>query len=112
MVIAPSLTEIFSASIRAGVVGSRQYTKVCKVVLSQTTIVPRRLSQSLQRSLKKLSLINYMSTFIPANMSVLVSVITYSTLTALLEATSDCSVNIDNGHFNGVVFIDLKRHSI
>ena len=77
MVIAPSLTGIFSASIRAGVflhlngrlVGSRQYTKVCKVVprMIQTTIVPNRLFQSLQRSLKKLSLINYMNTLIPTN---------------------------------------------
>ena len=42
-------------------------------------------------------------------MSAWVSVITYSTLTALLEATSDWSVNIDNGHINGLVFIDLKN---
>ena len=33
----------------------------------------------------------------------------HSTLTALLEATNDCSVNIDNGMLNGVVFIDLKK---
>ncbi|CAB4033028.1 Hypothetical predicted protein, partial [Paramuricea clavata] len=33
----------------------------------------------------------------------------HSTLTALLEATSNWSVNIDNGLFNGVIFIDLKK---
>ena len=33
----------------------------------------------------------------------------HSTLTALLEATNDWSVNIDNGMLNGVVFIDLKK---
>ena len=33
----------------------------------------------------------------------------HSTLTALLEATNDWSINIDNEMFNGVVFIDLKK---
>ena len=33
----------------------------------------------------------------------------HSTLTALLEATNNWSVNIDNGLLNGVVFIDLKK---
>ena len=33
----------------------------------------------------------------------------HSTLTALLEATNDRSVNIDNGMLNGVVFIDLNK---
>ena len=33
----------------------------------------------------------------------------HSTLTALLEATNDWSVNIDNGLLNGVVFIDLTK---
>ena len=33
----------------------------------------------------------------------------HSTLTSLLEATNDWSVNIDNGLLNGVVFIDLKK---
>ena len=33
----------------------------------------------------------------------------HSTLTALLEARSDWSMNIDNGLINGVVFIDLKK---
>ena len=33
----------------------------------------------------------------------------HSTLTALLEATNDWSVNIDNGSLNGVVFIDLTK---
>ena len=33
----------------------------------------------------------------------------HSTLTALLEATSDWFMNIDNGLVNGVVFIDLKK---
>ena len=32
-----------------------------------------------------------------------------STLTALLEATSDWRVNVDNELLNGVVFIDLKK---
>ena len=33
----------------------------------------------------------------------------HSTLKALLEATNDWSVYIDNGMLNGVVFIDLKK---
>ena len=33
----------------------------------------------------------------------------YSTLTALLEATNNWCVNVDNGLLNGVVFIDLKK---
>ena len=33
----------------------------------------------------------------------------HSTLTALLEATSNWSVNIDSGLLNGVIFIDLKK---
>ena len=32
-----------------------------------------------------------------------------STLMALLEATNNWSVNIDNGFLNGAVFIDLKK---
>ena len=33
----------------------------------------------------------------------------HSTLTVLIEATNDWSINIDRGNLNGVVFIDLKR---
>ena len=33
----------------------------------------------------------------------------HSTLTALVDAASSWSVNIDNGFVNGVVFIDLKK---
>ena len=33
----------------------------------------------------------------------------HSTLTALLEAANDWSVDIDNGLLNGVVFIDLPK---
>ena len=33
----------------------------------------------------------------------------HSTLTALLEATENWSLNIDNGQINGVIFIDLKK---
>ena len=33
----------------------------------------------------------------------------HSTLTALLEATENWSLNIDNGLINGVIFIDLKK---
>ena len=33
----------------------------------------------------------------------------HSTVTAMLEATSDWSMNIDNGLINGVVFMDLKK---
>ncbi|RUA05525.1 MAG: hypothetical protein DSY43_04445 [Gammaproteobacteria bacterium] len=33
----------------------------------------------------------------------------HSTLTALLEATNDWSVNIDKGFLNGVIFIDLRK---
>ena len=35
----------------------------------------------------------------------------HSTLTALLEATENWSLNIDNGLINGVIFIDLKKAS-
>ena len=33
----------------------------------------------------------------------------HSTLTALLEATENWSLNIDNGLINAVIFIDLKK---
>ena len=33
----------------------------------------------------------------------------HSILTALVEATNEWSVNVDNGLLNGVVFIDLKK---
>ena len=33
----------------------------------------------------------------------------HSTLTALIEATNDWSINIDRGNLNGVVFVDLKK---
>ena len=33
----------------------------------------------------------------------------HSTLTALIEATNDWTINIDIGNLNGVVFIDLKK---
>ena len=33
----------------------------------------------------------------------------HSTLTALLEATNDWYLNIDNGLLNGVLFLDLKK---
>ena len=34
----------------------------------------------------------------------------HSTVTALLEATDNWAFNIDSGHVNAVVFLDLKRH--
>ena len=34
---------------------------------------------------------------------------TFSTLTSLLESTNNWCVNIDGGHLNGVVFIDLRK---
>ena len=33
----------------------------------------------------------------------------YSTLTAVLETTNDCYLNIDNGSLNGVLFLDLRK---
>ena len=33
----------------------------------------------------------------------------YSTLTAILEATNDWYLNIDNGSLNGVLFLDLRK---
>ena len=33
----------------------------------------------------------------------------HSTLTALLEATNDWYLNINNGLLNGVLFLDLKK---
>ena len=33
----------------------------------------------------------------------------HGTLTALFESTSNWSVNRDNGFFNGIIFIDLKK---
>jgi hypothetical protein len=33
----------------------------------------------------------------------------HSTLTALIEATDNWSINIDKGLLNGVIFIDLKK---
>ena len=33
----------------------------------------------------------------------------HSTVTALLEATDSCAINIDRGLVNAVVFLDLKK---
>ena len=55
---------------------------------------------------RKLFLTNYMNTskqircYLPANL-----VYTYSTVTTLLEATSNCSMNIDNGLIIGAVLV-------
>ena len=116
--IAPSLTEIFTASIRAGVFPFEWKTsRVTPIHKGGAKDDPNNYRPILVISVdakvfEKIifdQLYKYLNTnkLLTACQSGFRSL--YSTLTALLEATSDWSVNIDNGHINGVVFIDLKK---
>ena len=69
------------------------------------------LFQLSQKFLKKSSLTNFMPISMTTTccLSVNLDFDSYSTFTALLEATNDWCVNVDNGLLNGVVFIDLKK---
>ena len=117
-VIAPSLTGIFTASINTGIFPYEwKASRVTPVFKSGTrnnpgnyrpiSIIPcvakifeKIIFDQLHGYLDSNNLLNTcQSGFRPF----------HSTLTALLEATSDWSMNIDNGLINGVVFIDLKK---
>ncbi len=86
----------------------RQYLRVAQGITQATTGL-YQLSHVLQKFLKKSSSINYMHGYLDSNnlLNTCQSGFRpfHSTLTALLEATSDWSMNIDNGLINGVVFI-------
>ena len=117
-VIAPSLTGIFTASINTGIFPYEwKASRVTPVFKSGTrnnpgnyrpiSIIPcvakifeKIIFDQLHGYLDSNNLLNTcQSGFRPF----------HSTLTALLEAASDWSMNIDNGLINGVVFIDLKK---
>ena len=117
-VIAPSLTGIFTASINTGIFPYEwKASRVTPVFKSGTrnnpgnyrpiSIIPcvakifeKIIFDKLYGYLDSNNLLNTcQSGFRPF----------HSTLTALLEAASDWSMNIDNGLINGVVFIDLKK---
>ena len=117
-VIAPSLTEIFAASIRAGVFpfewktsrvtpiykgGAKDDANNCRPI-SVISVVAKVFEKMIFDQLYEYLNTNKLLTACQSGFRSL-----HSTLTALLEATSDWSVNIDNGHINGVVFIDLKK---
>ena len=113
-VVAPSLTAIFSASIFQQEWKTSRVSPVCKngsrnnpsnyrpisVIPTVAKIFEKIVYDQLYEYLDSYNLLN-------ASQSGFRSL--HSTLTALLEATNNWSVNIDNGLVNGVVFIDLKK---
>ena len=117
-IIAPSLTAIFSKSILAGIYPSEWKT-------GKATPVFRRGVKSDPNNYRPISLIPIVSKVFKKNVynqlyhylnenKLLLSCQSgfrslQSTLTALLEARNDWSVNIDNGLLNGVVFINLTK---
>ncbi|CAB3995262.1 Hypothetical predicted protein, partial [Paramuricea clavata] len=117
-VIAPSLTGIFTASINTGIFPYEcKASRITPVFKSGTrnnpgnyrhiSIIPcvanifeKIIFDQLHGYLDSNNLLNTCQSGFRTF---------HSTLTALLEATSDWSMNIDNGLINGVVFIDLKK---
>ena len=112
-IIAPTLTAIFSNSILTGIYPnewkSAKVTPIFKKGLksdpnnyrpiSVIPIVSKVFEQIVYNQLYHYLLSSCQSGFRSL----------HSTLTALLEATNDWSVNIENGLLNGVVFIDLTK---
>lgn len=117
-VVAPSLTEIFIQSIATGIFPSDwKEARVSPLYKSGAKTDPgnyRPISiiPTVSKIFEKI-IYDQLYTYLNEN-----NLLTpyqsgfrslHSTLTALLEATNDWSVNIDNGLLNAVVFIDLKK---
>ena len=117
-VVAPSLTEIFIQSINTGIFPNEwQEARVSplykhgaksdpsnyrpiSVIPTVSKIYEKIIYDQLYEYLNANNLLNYCQSGFRSF---------HSTLTALLEATNEWLVNIDNGLLNGVVFIDLKK---
>ncbi len=104
-VVAPSLTGIFSASIRTGIFPNEwKASRVTPIFKggpkSNPSIIPA-IAKIFEKIVSD-QLYEYLNTN-----EILTSCQSgFRSLTAMLEATSDWSMNIDNGLINGVVFID------
>ncbi len=118
-VVAPLLTGIFSASIRTGIFQNEwKASRVTPIFISGPKGSPssyRLISiiPTIAKIFEKIisdHAITCLNTdeILTSCHSVFISL--HSTVTAMLEATSDWSKNIENGLINGVVFIDLKKH--
>jgi len=117
-IIAPSLTKIFSKSIETGIFP--QEWKLAKV-----TPIFKKGDKTDPGNYRPISVIPVVSkvfekiiydqlfayfnenNLLVQNQSGFRNL--YSTVTALIEATSSWSLNIDKGMFNGIVFIDLQK---
>ena len=117
-IVAPSLTAIFPKSILTGIYPTEwktaRVTPVSKkgVKLDISNYRPISVIPVVLKVFEKIvygQLYQYLNEnkLLPSCQSGFCSL--HSTLTALLEATNSCSVNIDNGFLNGVVFSDLKK---
>ena len=117
-IVAPSLTKIFKSCIEQGIFPNEwkiaKVTPIFKkdaksdlnnyrpisVLPLVSNIFEKIIYQQLYDYLNENKLLsNYQSGFRSL----------HSTLTALLEATNNWSINKDNGLLNGVIFIDLKK---
>ena len=117
-IIAPSLTAIFSNSIHTGIYPnewkSAKVTPISKKGLKSDPNNYRPISvipivSKVFEQIVYNQLYHYLNDnkLLSSSQSGFRSL--HSTLTALLEATNDWSVDIDNGLLNGVVFIDLTN---
>ena len=116
--VAPSLTVIFTQSINTGVFSSdRKEARVSplhkngvkndpsnyrpiSVILAVSKILEKIIFDQLYAYLNDNNLLSLCQSGFRS---------LHSTLTALLEATNDWCVNVDNEMLNGVVFVDLKK---
>ena len=117
-IISPSLTEIFARSISTGIFPSEWKTARVSPIfkkgkkndpnnyrpISVIPAVAKIFEKVIFEQLYNYFNINRLLTHCQSGFRSL-----HSTLTALLEATSNWSVNIDSGLLNGVIFIDLKK---
>ena len=118
-VVAPSLTAIFTASIKTGIFPQEwKESRVSPVYKSGARNDPSnyRPISVIPVIAKIFEKIVYEQLYEYLNNYNLLTIcqsgfrsLRHSTLTALVEATNSWSVNIDNGLVNGVVFIDLKK---
>ena len=117
-IVSPSLTHIFNESMRTGIFPSEwKLAKVSPIFkkgaktdsnnyrsISVITIVSKIFEKIIYDQLYAYLNNNNLLNNCQSGFRSL-----HSTLTALLEATNNWSLNIDNGLINGVIFIDLKK---